>query len=759
MNPIFDITEEEIPVFTAEADEQLQILDEGLVRLEREGKDAELLQALFRAAHTLKGSAGMIGHKRMVELTHALETTLDGLRKGTMRISSDLADACLEAVDALRGLCDEVYGTHAEPVEVATLVKRFSDLNRPPAPMKSADETAPPGTTVAGQEPRQAREEHPGAPSDMETISIRAGISPDSIASAARAFLVMLTLQELGEIVSMEPDQAQIESGVAVKEVSVRLRTASKREEIKNALEKISEIDWVTLSEQEPAAAPAAPAPEAPKDSSEGRVRIGDLLVKNGLITEEQLQEAIQRQQNAEGPTPLLGQILIQMGLVTQEILDQIIADQKQACKKAVTGQQVEHAEADAPATAGARARTGEKTVRTSVERLDNLMNLVGELITDRNRLNLIRSEMEDKFRGANQMDALSETVTHIGRITDQLQAEVMGIRMLPIANVFNKFPRLVRDLARKAGKQIELVMRGEDTELDRSVIEEISDPLIHLLRNSVDHGLEAPAERVAAGKPERGVIRLSARHEQGRIIITVEDDGRGIDTQAVRGKAVERGLLTRADAEALSEADAVDLIFASGLSTAEVISDISGRGVGMDIVRTNIERLNGSIQVETWPGRGTRFQIILPLTLAIVPTLLVRVGGSPFAIPLVTVIETLRLTAVEIKTVNGRPVTVNRGSVLPVARLAEIFGFCGPNEVNGQKHEYVVVVRSGKSQLGLIVDALLGEEEVVVKSLGPIIGDVLGISSAAILGDGQVALIIDIQGLLKRMALSSNRV
>ena len=308
-----------------------------------------------------------------------------------------------------------------------------------------------------------------------------------------------------------------------------------------------------------------------------------------------------------------------------------------------------------------------------------------------------------------------------------------------------------MRDLARKAGKQVELVMHGEDTELDRSVIEVISDPLIHILRNAVDHGLETPQERLAAGKTERGIIVLSAQHEQGRIIITVEDNGRGINLERVRQKAVERGMMTQAEVDNLSDEETIDLIFMSGLSTAKMVSDVSGRGVGMDIVRNNIERLNGNIQVDTWAGRGSQFQIILPLTLAIVPTLLIRVASCTCAIPLVTVNETLRIPLHEIRSVNGKPVIVLRNQVLPVTRLIDVFNLESRSYSQSSKqYEYVVVVQAGKTRLGLIVDSLIGEQEVVVKSLSSVIGDVSGISNAAILGDGKVALIIDVQGVFK---------
>jgi two-component system chemotaxis sensor kinase CheA len=391
---------------------------------------------------------------------------------------------------------------------------------------------------------------------------------------------------------------------------------------------------------------------------------------------------------------------------------------------------------------------TADMTVRTSVERLDILMNLVGELITDRNHLLQIRNRMEAEARGDGDVDKLSETVTHLGRITDQLQEEVMRIRMLPISNVMHKFPRLVRDLAQKTGKLIDLVIQGEDTELDRSMIEEINDPLIHLVRNSVDHGIESSEVRIAAGKPERGTITIAARHEQGRIVLTVEDDGRGIDPEVVKKAAVHKGLISPEEAAMLTEEQAINLVFLPGFSTAEKVTDISGRGIGMDIVQTNIQRVNGVIAVDTHLGQGTQFQIVLPLTLAIVRTLLVEVGKSTYAIPLVMVTETLRLQDSDIKTIGGKPVTVLRGKTLPLIHMAEVFDL--PTNESSSKYPFAVVVHSGKQRVGLVVDSFCGEEEVVVKSIGALVGNVPGISSAAILGDGRVTLIVDVMGLFK---------
>jgi two-component system chemotaxis sensor kinase CheA len=323
-----------------------------------------------------------------------------------------------------------------------------------------------------------------------------------------------------------------------------------------------------------------------------------------------------------------------------------------------------------------------------------------------------------------------------------------MEIRMLPVANVFSKYPRLVRDLARKAGKRIDMEVYGEETELDRSVIDKIRDPLVHLLRNAVDHGIEPPEVRKKAGKPERGVIRLTAEHDSGQIIITLSDDGGGIDTETLRKKAVERGLITDSESRSMQHEDALELIFRPGLSTAEKVSDISGRGVGMDIVRTNIESVGGSILIESEPGQGTRFQVILPLTLAIVPTLLVGVQSMTYAIPLAIITETLHISVDTVQTIKEQPVIVLRDQVLPVLTLSDVLGF--EQEANGNEEVFVVAIQAGKNRLGLIVDVLLGEEELMVKSIEELVGRTKGISGAAILGDGQVALIIDVQGLLQ---------
>jgi len=417
--------------------------------------------------------------------------------------------------------------------------------------------------------------------------------------------------------------------------------------------------------------------------------------------------------------------------------------------------QKTDASEAAAPVaksvpTAEGTVKKGEtgQTVRVDVARLDELMNLVGELVIDRTRVSQIGTMLASKYEYDENIEALGETVGHITRITADLQDQIMKARMLPIETVFNRFPRMVRDLAQKIGKEIKLDLVGGESELDRSVIEVIGDPLLHILRNSIDHGIESPDDREKLGKPRSGRVVVSARHQENHIVIEIEDDGRGIDHERVRQKAIQSGLVTKEAAERLTEKECLQFIFASGLSTAAEVSEVSGRGVGMDIVRSNIQKLGGIIDLETTLGEGTRFSLRLPLTLAIIRGLLVKVSGVVYVIPLGSVIETLNVTNSQIQTVHKQEVIVIRGMTTPLVRLRNIFttrNFTAEAETNSH---YVVIVGLAEQRIGLVVDSLIGEQEVVIKSLSRFCGDVAGISGATILGDGNVALIVDVNGV-----------
>lgn len=391
------------------------------------------------------------------------------------------------------------------------------------------------------------------------------------------------------------------------------------------------------------------------------------------------------------------------------------------------------------------------QTVRVDVARLDELMNLVGELVIDRARIAQLGAALAAKYSLDHHLEALAETTGHLARITADLQDGLMKTRMMPIESVFNRFPRMIRDLAQKLGKEVELELRGGETELDRSVLEVIGDPLIHILRNSVDHGLESPDDRERAGKPRPGHVVVTARHQENHIVIEIVDDGRGIDAERLKAKAVSQGLLSAEAADRMTERDALNLIFASGFSTASQISEVSGRGVGMDIVRSNLQKLGGIVDLETTLGQGTRFTLRLPLTLAIIRGLLVRVANVVYVLPLGSVVETLRVEREQIQSIRGREVVVIRGETVPLVRLRRTFGRDGEAAVSEMSSDacYVVVVGLADRRLGLVVDRLVGEQEVVIKSLNRFCGEVRGISGATILGDGNVALIVDVNGIV----------
>jgi two-component system chemotaxis sensor kinase CheA len=688
MEITFDISKDEAPIFLAEVDEHLQVLDNSLLGMERKESDPELVQTIFRSAHTIKGMSGMIGHRRMTDVTHALETVLDGVRKDSIQVSPRLINFCLEAVDCLRLLRDEVATLQASEIDIHEIVASLKNLMdgdkniSAPEVLQNRDESSKrPGIEHKPQDGR---------------LQIQARIDPKSMASAARAFQLLMVLQDLGEIQSSTPNIEQLEAAVPVLDFSADLITEHSAEKVGSALAQISEIDEVSIN--------------------------GAIVFPNRTAVEAQL--PIVAVEHTNEPVKNENSLVFPAGPSARD--------------KRV------------PDSIGRRIT--DLTLRMNVERLDNLMNLVGELITDRNHLQQLRGQIATETNINGSCERLFETITHLGRITDQLQAEVMSIRMLPLGSVFSKFPRLVHDMSQKVGKLIDVMVQGEETEMDRSLIDEIYDPLIHLIRNSVDHGVESPQDRQAAGKSERGTITLTARHEQGRIIITVSDDGRGVDQEELRRKAVQKGLISAEEAAALTEEQALELMFVAGLSTVKKVTEFSGRGVGLDIVKTNIQRVNGSIEVETKLGKGTQFQIILPLTLAIIPSLLVKIQNTSFAIPMVMISETVRLQNSDIQSICQKPVILLRERVLPLIHLSDVFGF---RQSHGeQKHFFAVVIQFGKERFGLIVDSLIGEEEVVVKPLGAFIGDLPGISSATILGNGRVALIVDVFNLFKLVGM-----
>lgn len=473
-----------------------------------------------------------------------------------------------------------------------------------------------------------------------------------------------------------------------------------------------------------PQESPVEKASVKEEASNEAPKMLGELLVEKNLVSEQDILEASKEQKK-------LGEILVEKNLLEKDQLDAVLAEQREAQAK------------------NFKNKTEGQTIRVDVDRLDNLLNQVGELVFERNRLIDMVKKLSsgDGSEGHGQLgDKLGAISDDLNFITGQLQMSVLKMRMIPIGRVFNKFPRVVRDLSRKIEKEVELIISGEETELDKSVIEELGDPLTHIVRNSIDHGLETPEEREALGKPRKGRIWLTASQEGSFIIISIKDDGRGINLEAVKKKALEKGIVTAEKLKTLTNSEIINFIFAPGFSTAKVVTDVSGRGVGMDVVRTNIKKINGSIDVKSIPGQGTEMILKLPLTLAIIQSLLVTVGQERFAIPLAVVVETLKINKSEIKTIERQEVLKLRNEVLSLLRMADFYKVETSKEL---ENPYIVIVKAAERKLGLIVDTLLGQEEIVIKPLGELLKDTKGISGATIMGDGLVTLIVDIATLV----------
>lgn len=670
----FDIETDELEIFVEEVNEHLQAIESGILLLEQ-AADAQTIHSVFRAAHTIKALAGTVGHHRMAELTHTMETLFDAMREGKLSVTQTVADDLFATVDVLKALRDEIITGRPSDVDVGAFLARLrtiiegdlgSGIDLPEVDSVSEEK-------LNQLTPEQTAQVQAYYDKGYNILEVEARTTAETFAAAARLSQAAMVLMEVGEVVAQHPPLADLGNGQHDHRLWAICATQTQPEKVETLLADVSDLARFQVRPY--------------------KVDIPVSVSDPAAITQ------------------------VPVSPVTSEL----------------------------PA---------DKTVRISVERLDTLMNLVGELVTDRNRLLQIEDTLRVYYSKEGVFSELGEMTGHIGRVVDQLQEEVMRARMLPIAHIFNKLPRLVRDVSRTAGKMVNLVTEGEDTELDRSLIEFIGDPLIHLLRNAVDHGVEAPEARIAVGKPPAGRVRLTAAHEEGHIIITVEDDGQGIDPERVRRSALSRGLRTEEEVAQLSDDAAIDLIFYPNLSTAEKVTEVSGRGVGMDVVRSNIERLGGTVTVESEVGRGATFRITLPLTLAILQSMLVALRNTTFAIPLTSIVESLYLSDVTVSTVKGSPVILWRDSVLPLLDLRQYFAV--PHH---QSNEYypattgaktaVVTVAWGKQRVGLLVDRIMGKQDIVVKSLNPIMGELPGISGGTILGDGNIALIVDIPDLI----------
>ncbi|MBS1719026.1 MAG: chemotaxis protein CheA [Armatimonadetes bacterium] len=677
-----------LDLFLQEAEEQLSILEQETVKLESD-PTTDRLNLIFRAAHTLKGSSRAMGFLNFGDVTHEMENVLDLLRSGQLTVDREVADALLQSLDALMAIRDQIAEGQGDAYDAAELTARLERIAKGGSAAPAASVEAPKAATT-----EMAR---PALESEVEEAlkaTIAAGakvyettivLTEECLMKYVRVFMTLNAVQEQGEVLHTVPGHEALEDESFERQFTLYFQSTEAEADLLRKLRGIGDVQSLHFAPWSPAEA-SAPQPEAPA---------------------------------AEDKAP---------------------ASPTAAAKPEV-------AAPAAPTTPAKKAETNQ-TVRVDVARLDSLMNLVGELVIDRTRISQIGAQLAAKYEMDENIEALAESVGHIHRITSDLQDEIMKARMLPIETVFARFPRMIRDLASKLNKQVKLEMKGGETELDRSVIEVIGDPLIHILRNSVDHGIESPERRLEAGKPAEGTVHLSARHEENHIVIEIQDDGGGIDVQRIKAKAIKQNLITAEAADRMSDKDILQFIFHGGFSTAEVVSDVSGRGVGMDIVRSNLQNLGGLIDLDTVLGHGTKFTLRLPLTLAIIRGLLVKVAGVVFVIPLGSVVETLHLASSEIKSIVSKEVVLIRGVTTPIIRLRDRLRMSGSCDQQAEDSCYVVVVGLAEKRAGLVVDSLVGEQEVVIKSLSRYCGEGAGVSGATILGNGSVALITDVNSL-----------
>ncbi len=710
-----------LEIFLDETSEHLQSLSDQLMILENEPENEDTINEIFRAAHSLKGMAGTMGYKRMQTLTHDMENVFSEVRNGKMKVSSHLIDVLFQALDALEEYKNTIQETQDEGTNdneaIIKELQQILDEGTGAAPAAEKSEEAP---AAAEPEAEKAEDKEAaatdGASDEQKYKSVKlqeheVGVIKEAISKgmhvygctvyvqetcilkAARAFLVFKALEEMGEIIMSEPSAQDIEDERFDFDFSIFVVTESSFDQVKTAIMSVSEIDRAVGEE----------------------IKADSAILSGAASAESGEAEAS--------------------------------ADQKEAAETAPVPVQQTAAPAAQPAGGAKKSGTAGKpvvnrTVRVDIEKLDVLMNLVSELIIAKNS---IVSFSNAATEGAN---GFNEQIEYLESVTTNLHESVMKVRMVPIESVVNKFPRMIRDLSKKLGKKMELFMTGEETELDRTVVDEIGDPLMHLLRNSADHGLESNDVRIQRGKPEVGSIFLDAYQDGNNVVIEVRDDGNGIDVAAVKAKAIERGTITPEQGENMTDKEIIDLLFLPSFSTAKVVSDVSGRGVGLDVVKSKIEALGGDVSVKTKLGEGSTFSIRLPLTLAIIQALMVSVGGEKYAISLGSIQTIENITNEDIKFVEAKEVIHLRGSVIPLVRLDQILGVESQRDPDDDL--IVAIVKKGDALAGLVVDELLGQQEIVIKSLGKYINcSSRLISGATILGDGEVALIIDANVLI----------
>lgn len=719
-----------LEIFIEESKEHLQNLNQNLLLLEKSPNEMTTLNEIFRVAHTLKGIAGTMGFSKIATLTHDMENVLQTIRNGEISVTSSVVDVLFKCFDALEGYLNEIINTGSEGnIQNDEIIKTLNEIaDKKPKIVKTGNKAEAQAkvseSTQNGKEEslsailldgslkdmlpeKSAKKINEGkkveqqltpanqntAPNGRNGYNVTIKLNPGCLLKAARAYIIFQTLEKHGEIIRSYPSIQEIEDEKFEFQFSVVVISNVSKDQLIKDIGLIAEVDDVSAEEV----------------FVEDKEQINTQKAEGGDKEEKAKPDAV----NSQG---------------TEGFAAKTKAKFKSNAEETVK----------APQTSAQKPKTG-KTVRVDIDRLDTLMNLVSELI-------IIKTTLEGVT--ADKLSNYNESIEYLERITTNLHDAVMKVRMVPVEMVFNRFPRMIRDLAKELNKEIILNMSGEETEVDRTVIDEIGDPLIHLLRNSSDHGIEEPAKRKMLSKPETGTINLKAYQDGNSVIIEVEDDGAGINIEKVRRKIVEKGFANTETAANMSENEIIDYLFRPSFSTADKITDVSGRGVGLDVVKTKIESLGGLIEVETESNKGSRFIIRLPLTLAIIQALLVVVGEEKYAVPLSAIKEIINIYPHEIKVVQHQEVYMLRNQVIPIVRLEKILDVPkGSNKHEGA--DTIVVVRKGDKFFGILVDNLIGQQEIVIKSLGKYLSGIRSVAGATILGDGQVALILDVNSLV----------
>ncbi|MCK1996143.1 chemotaxis protein CheA [Psychrobacillus psychrodurans] len=683
-------TNQYLEMFIEESKEHLQACNEHLLELEKNPENIAIVNEVFRSAHTLKGMSATMGYEDIANLTHKMENVLDEIRNSRLHVTAELLDVVFVAVDQLEEMVLDIAAGGKGKLDVTDTVQKLHKIETGeviPVAATTVEPSIIDDTTTQDNwltyDDYEMTVIQQSVEQDFFTYEISVKLREDCLLKAARVYMVFELLEKMGDVIKSSPTVENLEGEDFDEIFYVALVTTETSEDVQKKLMKVSEVTEVIVNS----------------------VTLEQLKKRNSFEVDKVVETSV-----------------MELTDVTED--NQQIVEVKSPEKS--------------PTSKNNQVQSS-KTIRVNIERLDILMNLFEELVIDRGRLQSISEDLHNS--------ELDETVERMSRITGDLQNIILNMRMVPVETVFNRFPRMVRQLARDLNKKINLEVIGAETELDRTVIDEIGDPLVHLIRNSLDHGVESPEIRLANGKPEEGTVVLRAYHSGNHVFIEIEDDGAGINREKVLKKAISKGIVSKESAQAMSDKQVAELILSSGFSTADVISDVSGRGVGLDVVKTTIESLGGSIDISSTEGQGSLFSIQLPLTLSIISVMLVELGEEIYAIPLSSIIETAIIRSSDILNAHNQKVIDFRGKVVPLVFLENVFDV--PRESTDDEFHSVVLVRKGDKMAGLVVDSFIGQQEIVLKSLGAYLSSVFAISGATILGNGKVALIVDCNALI----------